>query len=267
MSSSFTPVKCKSVLSLQTKTVVLNVHDAVVHQMPAATVRNIVSTCSNMTGVSESTIYRLLRERKNGNISPPKKSTGRKPFDLDEHMQNTIRRKVHELYFKKEIPTLDRILRMVKEDENLPDIGRKTLWKILHKLNFTWEKQSRKSVLIDNEEIICWRRQYLRDIRKYRQEGRQIYYLDETWLNEGHSVKKIWQDKSIQTSRQAFIEGLSTGLKTPIGKGRRLIITHIGCNQGFVEGGLLEFQSTSTKDYHEEMTADVFYTNGRINSK
>ncbi|XP_056637711.1 uncharacterized protein LOC130445847 [Diorhabda sublineata] len=142
---------------------------------------------------------------------------------------------------------------MVKEDENLPDIKRKTLCKILYKLNFTWEKQSRKSVLIDNEEIICWKRQYLRDIRKYRQEGRQIYYLDETWLNEGHSVKKIWQDESIQTSRQAFIEGLSTGLKTPIGKGRRLIITHIGYNQGFVDNA----------NYHLRLTENLPSTSWR----
>ena len=33
---------------------------------------------------------------------------------------------------------------------------------------------------------------------------------------------------------------------------------HIGSKNGFVNGGLLIFESKSTKDYHEEMTADVF---------
>ena len=113
-------------------------------------------------------------------------------------------------------------------------------------------------MLLDRQDIIFWRRQYLRDMSRYRSEKRTIFYLDETWVNEGHSVQKIWQDNNIQSSRQAFIEGLSTGLKIPAGKGRRLIITHIGSESGFVNGGLLEFESKSTKDYHEEMTADVF---------
>ena len=73
-------------------------------------------------------------------------------------------------------------------------------------------------------------------------------------------MQKIWQDKNIQSSRQAFIEGLSTGLKIPAGKGRTFIITHIGSENGLVNvnDGLLELESKSTKDYHEEMTADVF---------
>lgn len=52
--------------------------------------------------------------------------------------------------------------------------------------------------------------------------------------------------------------GWSTGLKMPSGKGRRLIITHIGSNDGFVTDGLLVFESKSTGDYHEDMNAEVF---------
>lgn len=33
---------------------------------------------------------------------------------------------------------------------------------------------------------------------------------------------------------------------------------HIGSDTGFVEGGLLTFESQHTGDYHEEMTAEVF---------
>ena len=258
MANNYSPVFCKGVLDLKAKTIVLNVHDALVHQTPSSTVRNLVSACANMTGVSESTIYRLLRERKSGTVAPPKQSPGRTPIQIDEDVKSIIRRKVHNFYFNREIPTLDKILNAVKEDETLPNVGRKKLWRILHQLNFSWEKHNRKSMLLDRQDIIFWRRQYLRDMSRYRSEKRTIFYLDETWVNEGHSVQKIWQDNNIQSSRQAFIEGLSTGLKIPAGKGRRLIITHIGSESGFVNGGLLEFESKSTKDYHEEMTADVF---------
>lgn len=257
--SSFNPKLCKGILDTKARTIVLNVHDALVHQMPASTVRNIVGTCSNMTGISQATIYRLLSERKNGGkVKTPKLSPGRMPLEVDEQTKSLIRRKVHSFYLNKEIPTIDKILGVIREDESIPEMSRKKLWKILHELHFCWEKNQRKSVLIDKEEIICWRRQYLRDIRKYRMEQRNIYYLDETWINEGHTVTKFWQDKNVQSSHQAFLNGLSTGLKIPAGKGRRLIIVHIGSDNGFLKGGLLDFESKSTKDYHEEMTADVF---------
>ena len=35
-------------------------------------------------------------------------------------------------------------------------------------------------------------------------------------------------------------------------------MTHIGSENGFVYGRLLEFASKSTRDYFEEMIADVF---------
>lgn len=113
-------------------------------------------------------------------------------------------------------------------------------------------------MIIDRDDIILWTRKYLRLIREYRAQNKKIYYLDETWVNEGHTKPKAWVDTTIKTKKQAFLSGLSTGLKNPSGKGKRLIITHIGSDSGFVEGGLLMFESRKTVDYHEEMTGAVF---------
>ncbi|RVE40924.1 hypothetical protein evm_014428, partial [Chilo suppressalis] len=90
-------------------------------------------------------------------------------------------------------------------------------------------------------------------------EGRTIYYTDETWLNEGHTMNKIWQDNSIKTVKEAHREGLSIGLKSPSGKGKRLIVLHIGSSSGFLEGGELIFEAKkSDGDYHSEMDAYNF---------
>lgn len=244
--------------TLTEKTIILNVYNALDHQHPQATVVKISEMCSNMTGVSTKSVYRIVRESKNGHFTPPKTSTGRSKIVIEELDKHAIRRIVHSFYFKKEIPTLDKIHSVVKNDKDLPEISRNKLWKTLRELNFVWGKDERKSLLIEKAEIICWRRKYLRKIKQFRNEKRKIYYLDETWINAGHTVKKMWQDKNITSSRQAFLEGLSTGIKPPSGKGSRLIITHIGNEQGFVEGGLLIFQSKHTGDYHEDMNADVF---------
>jgi transposase len=123
-----------------------------------------------------------------------------------------------------------------------------------------FKRRGRKSLLIDRPEITVWRAKFLREIEKFRSEERKIFYLDETWINEGHTKTKIWVDESIKSARQAFIEGFSTGLKDPCGKGKRLIILHIGSDEGFVDGGLLIFEGSKGGDYHQEMNATVFET-------
>lgn len=104
-----------------------------------------------------------------------------------------------------------------------------------------------------------WRRDYLRAIRKFRADGHPIYYLDETWVNAGDASAKVWMDNTITSKRDAHSRGLSTGARNPTGKGKRLIVLHIGSTAGFVPDGLLCFESKkNTADYHDEMNGDTF---------
>jgi hypothetical protein len=93
---------------------------------------------------------------------------------------------------------------------------------------------------------------------KIRQEGRPIFYLHETWLNAGHTKQKIWYDETIKNSREPFNQCFSRGLKSPSGKGKRLIILHIGSEDGFVDDGLLLFEGIKQGDYHDEMNANKY---------
>lgn len=114
-------------------------------------------------------------------------------------------------------------------------------------------------MLKEKNEIVTWRRRFLRTINDYRNQGKKIYYMDETWVNAGHVVGKVWMDTEVLSARQAFNEGLSTGLKHPSGKGKRLIITHIGSEDGFVSNAFHIFESKkNTGDYHDEMNAKSF---------
>jgi len=108
-------------------------------------------------------------------------------------------------------------------------------------MDFVYTKCNRNSALIEKDEIDLWRRRYLQNIRKYR-EGRHLYYLDEIWVNAGDCTSKTWVDKTIKSPCDAFLQGLTTGSQTPSGKGKRLIVLHIGSEDGFVPGGLLCFE-------------------------
>lgn len=107
-----------------------------------------------------------------------------------------------------------------------------TFYKILKSINFKYISSSQNSKLTETD-IQRWRRDYLRKIRKHRNDRKKIF-TDETWLNAGHTTSKIWVDMSITNIRDAFVKGLTAGLKNPTGRAERLICLHIGNEDGFL---------------------------------
>ncbi|XP_061704644.1 uncharacterized protein LOC133515996 [Cydia pomonella] len=201
-----------------------------------------------------------MKKKTNNVLISPKKQRQRKTVlnTMDSFTQNALRRIVHEFFSRNEIPTLTKILNAVNSDTTLENYKRSTLHKLLRHIGFKFIKRSRNSLMNDREDLQYWRRNYLKCVKEARAAGKKIFYLDETWVNEGHTKSLIWLDSTIQNARHAMINGLSSGLRNPSGKGKRLIVTHIGSEDGFVEGGLLVFESKNKGDYHQDMNAEVF---------
>lgn len=243
------------------KVIVMNIYHKLKEQHPEKSQKDVVQLVSNLSGVSVASINRMQHEfQVKGVLSTPGKkrpsSAGKatRVNKYDEFTLSAIRRKVHFFYKRNEIPTAAKIMKVVNEDNELPTLSVRTVQRLLGDLGFVFRKRSRTSALIEREDIQTWRRQYLREIRRYRAEGRRIYYTDETWVNFGHTKSTVWQDSSIKTPKQAFLEGLTTGLKAPTGKGSRLIITHAGSEKGFVDSACEIFKAKkSVGDYHSEM--------------
>jgi len=160
---------------------------------------------------------------------------------IDDFDKNAIRQKIHGFWFRGKIPTLKKIVTAIDEDPDIPSLPRTSLHRILKELNFEYTKRSRNSALTERGDLVVWRQKYIEDIRQCRMEGRTVYFLDETWVNTGECSNKVWIDTSIKSHRDAFLKGLSTGPKNPSGKGKRLIVVHIGSADGFVEGGSVVF--------------------------
>lgn len=230
---------------------------------PKLKAKEIIKQISEESGIGQRTVSVTLSEYRNkGSVSSPNKTKIRPTVTekIDDFDKNAIRQKVHEFWHRREIPTVKKILTVVNEDSTLPDFSGTTLRRLLKHLNFEYVRKSRNSALIERNDIVCWRRRYLESIKEYRQTGRPIYYLDETWVNAGETTSKSWVDKTVSSPRDAFLRGLTTGQKEPSGKGKRLIVLHIGSSDGFVIGGLLCFESKkNTADYHDEMNGDTFF--------
>ncbi|XP_022174497.1 uncharacterized protein LOC111036684 [Myzus persicae] len=152
------------------------------------------------------------------------------------------------------------MLQVINDDPDLPSFSRTSLQRLLKDLQFEYTKRNRNSALTKREDLVLWRRKYIADIRRYRKEGKTIYFLDETWVNAGDCSSRVWVDKTVKSHRDAFNRGLTTGSQNPTGRGKRLIVVHIGSTEGFVAGGLLCFESKkNTSDYHDEMNGDTFF--------
>ncbi|KMQ83557.1 hypothetical protein RF55_19684 [Lasius niger] len=241
---------------------IVNLYKDLKEESPNISKKEAYGILSKRTGFGIFSIKKTLLEyERTGNVTSPNKKKHRITSNqrVDECDRNAIRRKVHQFYFNKELPTLAKVLQTVNNDEDLPNFKRTNFWKLLKELNFTFVGRRRNSVLTERDDLILWWRNYLKAVRKFREDGRPIYYLDETWVNAGDVSAKVWIDTTIKSKRDAFLRGLSTGPSNPTGKGKRLIVLHIGSTAGFVPDGLLCFESKkNTADYHDEMNGDTF---------
>ncbi|KAL4098421.1 hypothetical protein QTP88_023040 [Uroleucon formosanum] len=208
-------------VSSSQKVMIVNIYKDIISKTPDKKYVDIVNRIRELTGLGKNTIQKTISEYKTTKTvsSPSRKRLKTSLFQKIDDLDRTgIRRKIHSVWLKREVPTIDRILLDVNADPLLPDFKRTSLYR-----------------------------------------GRTIYYLDETWLNAGDCVDRVWKDNTVLSKRDAFNKGLTTGLPNPSGKGKRLIILHIGSENGFLPGGLLCFVSKkNTGDYHDEMNGANF---------
>ena len=136
-------------------------------------------------------------------------------INVDDFDRAAIRATVHGMYEKKEYLTLNRLLINVRA-KGIFEGGRTTLSRVLKLLASNLPCAMTKSSS-SKGEIVEQRHKFLREIRKFRSEGRPLVFLDETWVNSHVAPERIWID-----------EDGSGGWKRPSGRGRRLIILHAG---------------------------------------
>ncbi|KAH8037159.1 hypothetical protein HPB51_008841 [Rhipicephalus microplus] len=261
-------------LSVQAKKVAYNVYAQVRRSDPQLSLRAACRKVSELTGVSERSVFRIKLDVKSGTLKSPKRKrlrlpamddrakTGKTRLELhDSFSLAALRRKVHQYFLRNELPTAAKLAQDVTSDSdmNMPKMSVRTMQRLLNDIGFSFRKQKRNCELLERDDIITWRRRYLRTIRQLRAQKRPIYYLDETWVNAGHTKDKVWEDANITTREEAFRQGLTTGLRAPSGKGGRLILLHAGSEDGFLNSACLLFRAAKRSgDYHTEMDGPRF---------
>lgn len=73
-----------------------------------------------------------------------------------------------------------------------------------------------------SHDIKFQRPNYLRDIRRFRQEGTPIVYMNQTYIHTLDTTAKRWNDNNF-----------SVGFKKSIGKGQRMIVVNAANGNGY----------------------------------
>ncbi|XP_063231084.1 uncharacterized protein LOC134535768 isoform X2 [Bacillus rossius redtenbacheri] len=172
-------------------------------------------------------------------VSTPGKKRKKRPQEgksldtVNDFTVNAIRNAIYRMYAEGLNVTVDTILKEIRERQIDYYGGRSSLHKLLKKMGFSWTTVDGRKALIENENIVLQRIDFL---RKYKEE------------KERGTVSKSWQDKSLQSAK-----------RRTVGDGKMFIVVNAGGRTGFVPGaGLLFVSGQKTADYHGEMNGETF---------
>ena len=173
-----------------------------VHWYLSAICQNPTSTGAAALGVHHTTLARVIRAGTKGDSSyRVRAGLANTVAAVDGFSKSTIHQIVHDFFARNEPPTVENILRKVKEEMRADfPYGRTTLWKILRQLGFKFSKHNGPNLhlLFERADIVQWRARYLRTIHQYRAEERNLVYLDETWFNTNEVPSFLWRDTNVE---------------------------------------------------------------------
>lgn len=201
-----------------------------------------------ITKLNRRAIERLLV---NGPTGKKEDSVRKHKSRLDDFDFQSIRNTVYEFYSQNVIPTLSAILKKVRERLSC-NLSKSSLHRALLSIGFKYKIYNRRSFVMESRRIQILRLQFLDKIKEYRNEGRNIVYLDETWFDTHDVVKKGWTDGTKRCTSNL-----------PPSRGKRLLILHAGSANGWVKNCLLlssKCIKSASADYHQDMNAELFET-------
>ena len=222
---------------------------------------NIFKSLADAFKISVVTIKRVVNEIEKADSTETVKHKQTKPPKIDHFDKTVIRRVVHDFYLERVMPTLALIRNRLRANHDIV-IGVKKLRFVLYELGFKWKRIcENKKAVVEQSDIVASRVKYLREIKIHRDEGREIVYLDETWVNKNIAPTHTWLPAAKCETALDLMENKDIQIpKFPSGKGVRWIILDAGsATRGFLPNCKLVFRGTDVDgDYHKEMNSKVF---------
>ncbi|XP_063368674.1 uncharacterized protein LOC134657050 isoform X2 [Cydia amplana] len=238
-------------INSQTKEIIARVYHQMKIEAEIDNVRNLKNARSpsrrtaQTVGYSQRTVFKILKEERlacantsftaldtTSIFKPPSKRKRICPKStLDNYDLSLLRNTIISYQTKNhEMPTLKELKEIVSEKTGFNGC-KETLRKILYDSGFEWSTTDNHKLLVERHDIQMLRFRYLKELQKYRDEGRYIVFTDNYYVD---------------TTQKKIKNANGTSQKTS--KGMRVIIIHAGGCQGFIPNACLIYETDSTSD-------------------
>lgn len=147
--------------SRKEKIIILNVYKYFRTAHPELCITEIVRRTSKATGCSEKSVFQFRKEETSAEgFRQPSKTKIRKKVNInsrtvkyDDTVRQAIRNIVYDLKCRHIIPSLSRILKIVRSDEKLPSFSLMTLRRLLFDMGFCYERDNpdSKAILVEKQ--------------------------------------------------------------------------------------------------------------------
>lgn len=206
-------------MSSRQREMIVDVYKDSVEKKPDIKYRERIEEISKLTGIGRQTIVGTISEfKRTGRVSSPNRKRQKTSiFDrIGELDRSALKKKVHSFWLRREYPTIDKIMHAINEDPSLPDLKRTSLYRVIKNLDFIYIRCRRFNVLTEKDSTIIKRRRYMYDIRKYREEGRSIYYLSETCIHAKTCTETDSTSTIIKSENNESNDKIQTTLPTDL---------------------------------------------------
>ena len=138
------------------------------------------------TGANRATVYRIGNEASNSQLTTPKEKRigvilkNSRKGNYNYFVQSDISRKVYDFFVKNIPSTVNSVLKAVNGDSNFSNSKYSNFIVLLKTIGFEFWQRGHKELLIERGVIIVWGPHYLREVKRFKAQRRNIIYLDET---------------------------------------------------------------------------------------
>ncbi|XP_063221961.1 uncharacterized protein LOC134530754 isoform X1 [Bacillus rossius redtenbacheri] len=197
---------------------------------------DVTQTTAFLLNISKSTVLKYYKKDIE-EVSTPGKKRKKRPQEgksldtVDDFTVNAIRNAIYRMYAEGLNGTVDTILKEIRERQIDYYGGRSSLHKLLKKMGFSWTTVDGRKALIENENIVLQRIDFLRKYKEEKERGANFIFVDETWIFQrgkaliylkicsvvqykvfhfhfiyfSGTVSKSWQDKSLQSAKRRTV--------------------------------------------------------------
>ncbi|XP_049769356.1 uncharacterized protein LOC126108155 [Schistocerca cancellata] len=152
---------------------------------------------------------------------------------IDDFDEGVLRETIEEFYtVRKAVPTLGKLVSALREKTGL-ECESAALRKRLKSMGFVWrkvEEEDGRTFLLERFSLVRWRSRFIVRMKHAREVGREIFYLDESWIDTGLNCGKCRDGKAA-------------------GGGGALVVRSVGSRKGFVREAQLSFRVASAKKW------------------